>query len=376
MRRHATLLLSLGFAFAMFANAQADPPPTEPGAVPLPGPNQAMVRLVHASPNTEVDRVVLTDAGAVGHHEFTDIEYLDATEYVPVLAGSYDIVVELAPTDDARAAHVVERQTLTTIVGNYYTIVLTGLALPGEVVGTDDGFLAWLEELFTAERQDLSVFPMVLDDLTQIALLANEAEVRLVHAAPGVEPIELFFVGPAATDQFLHREAYGNWSPHNRIFPAQGHLQLRMADTNVVLMDLDDVDIQAGMIHTVIVTGTPIEDEPLRAIIVSNPWVDPIATTPVTPGVAPRTWGWGALPAAETTWVYDRLFQAQTWLESAEARLAGVDDVDEAAAAMDEVNAARAAIEQVMAQFGTVGAPAPGVVAPVEPVDEDEEAAD
>ena len=372
MKRFAPLLMSIGLTLALFASAQTAAQPAEPGVAPQPGVNQAMVRVVHASPNAEVERVVLTDtAAATAFHEFTDLEYLEVTDYVPVFAGSYDVVVELAEVDDVHAAHIVETQTLGTATGSYYTIVLMGLVLPREAVGTDDGFLAWLEGLFTAERQDLSLFPMVLDDLTHIALAQNEAEIRLVHAAPGTDTVDLVQVRPDATVDVLHTEAYGNASGHRGFFPAEGDFQIRIAGSDAVVVDLAELDVSPGMIHTVILTGTPIEDVPLQAMLVSNPWVDPIARPPGAVAPVP-----GALPAAEAAWMRDRLFQIQAWLETAEARLAeitGVADAEEqATAALDEVAAARAALEQVRVQLETFGAPAAPGMRPGMPVQPDD----
>jgi hypothetical protein len=371
VKRFASTMLSIGLALTLFASAQTAPQPAEPGVAPQPGVNQAMVRVIHASPNAEIERVGLTDtAAATAFHEFTDLEYLEVTDYVPVFAGSYDVVVELAQVDDVHAAHIVETQTLGTVTGSYYTIVLMGLVLPREAVGTDDGFIAWLEGLFTAERQDLTLFPMVLDDLTHIALAPTEAEIRLVHAAPGTDTVDLVQVRAGEVD-VLHTEAYGNASGHTNIFPAEGDFQIRIAGSDAVAVDLAELDVSPGMIHTVILTGTPIEDVPLQAILVSNPWVDPIARPPGAVAPVP-----GALPAAEAAWIRDRLFQIQAWLETAEARLAeitGVADAEaQATAALDEVAAARAALEQVRLQLETFGAPAapgmrPGV--PVQPTD-------
>jgi hypothetical protein len=64
---------------------------------------------------------------------------------------------------------------------------------------------------------------------------------------------------------------------------AEGDLQVRMAGSDAVVADLAELDLTPGMIHTVILTGTPIEDVPLRAIVVSNTWIDPIAA-PGAPG--------------------------------------------------------------------------------------------
>jgi hypothetical protein len=379
VKRSATCLLTIGLALAILASGQAAPPATEPGNEPAPAVDQAMVRIVHVAPNAELERVVLVDAASGERHEFGDLRYLSATEYVPVFPGPYDLAIDLAPVDDAHAAHVVETRTIDTVTGSFYTIVLMGLVLPPEAVAAEDGFLAWLEELFTAERRDLTLFPLVLDDLAYIALGPIETEVRLVHAAPGTDAIDLVMVSPAAADRVLRTAAYGNASAYTRIFPADGTLQIRMAGTEAVVADLSEMDVGPNMVHTVILTGTPIDDVPLRAMIVSSTVFDPIAR-PTAPGVpAPA---WGHVPPAQAAWANDRLFQAQVWLESAEARLSNeltaIEGAQEqASAAMREVHAARAALEQVRALLQAFAAPAgtpPGApsVEPEDPAEPDE----
>ena len=373
VKRSATCLLTIGLSLAILASGQAAPRATQPGIAPPPWIDQAMVRIVHVAPNAELERVVLVHAASGDRHEFTDLRYLTATEYVPVFPGPYDLAVDLAPVDDAHAAHVVEPRTIDTVTGSFYTVVLMGLVLPGEAVAAEDGFLAWLEELFTAERQDLTLFPMVLDDLTSIALAPMEAEVRLVHAAPGIDAVDLVMASPTAADQVLRTAAYGNVSAYTRIVPADGTLQIRMAGTEAVVVDLSEVAVRPNMIHTVILTGTPIDDVPLQAMIASNTALDPIAR-PTAPGVPGPVWG--PVPAAQAAWANDRLFQAQVWLEAAEARLsAALTDMvgfeEEASAAMQEVHAARAALEQVRALLQAFAAPAgmPPGAPPFEPTE-------
>jgi hypothetical protein len=367
VRRITSLLLALALSLAVVASAQQAPQPAQPGAAP--GINQSMVRFVHASPNAEVARIVLTDTiGTAGFHEIMDLEYLEVTEYVPVLAGSYEITVELAADAEGQVPHIVEPATINTVDGTFHTVVLTGLVLPTEAVGRDDGFFAWLEGLFTDERQDLTLFPLVLDDLTQVAIAQNETEVRLVHAAPGTDTVDLVLVRPGVSEDVLHTEAYGNASGHTRIFPAEGHLEIRVAGSTAVLVDLAELDVTPGLIHTVILTGTPIEDEPLRAMLVSNAWVDPIATPGVPGAVAPMP---GTLPAGEAAWIHDRLLEAQAWLADAEARLVTLTEVEgaqeQANAALDEVAAARTVIEEARIQLEALTVPgAPGAM-PAQP---------
>ena len=362
MTRFATLSLSVFLVLVLgpFAAAQE----TAPGADPLmPGANQAMVRLLHAAPNAQPEQVILTDVmGSVEIEEFADVAYLEVTEYVPIVAGTYDITLRLsvAEGEELDTAIAVPADTLDTFAGEFYTIALIGVQFPEVTTAADEGFLAWLEDLFTADRQDLSLRAMVINDLVTTVIGRHETEARIMHASPGTEAVDLVLVreGGARVD-VLDTVSYGQISGFSRLVPAEGHLQVRIAGTDAVVLDLADATLATGISHTVFVTGTPIEEVPIEALVVANPWVAPQAIPPTAPGaVTPAT---ATLTANELDFLRQHIDGAQQRLESVEARLAVLQDVDaardEAAAARDEVRDARAFLEQARAQIDVVTPP-------------------
>ena len=331
----------------------------EPGATPLPAAHQAMVRVVHASPNAELEQATLTLVGDdVAQHDFGDVAYMEMTDYVPVLGGDYTLTIDLAAHGGRAAMEVELPQTLSVARGRYYTVALVGLVMPEEAEESDDGFLAWLQELFTADRDDLALRAVLLDDITTLAVMPGEAEVRILHAAPGTDSVDLVFAHEEGAD-VLASVAYADVSGYTSIEPDAGTLQIRAAGSDLVMVDLAEFDVAQNMIHTVVVTGTPIEDVPTEAMLVSNEWVDPMPVAPGAPGtVAPVA---GVMTADQAEWVRDQVIAAEVWLDAAEERLLELAELAEAeelaVAARQDILEARAFLDQARFQLETAAGP-------------------
>jgi hypothetical protein len=253
----------------------------------------AMVRFVHAAPNADIDQVLLVsdadaDAGLT-IDAFDATGYAEMTDYVAVPAGSYEITVVLAATEESEAAArteadvapAVPTETFDASSGAYYTITLMGLMVP-ERVGepeaqadaTDEGFIAWLEGLFASEndRGELELRVMVLDDEATTALEEGEVRVRVVHAAPGTEPVSLAVRDADADDdgfELVQTVGYGEASGYLSVTP-DDRLEVRTQDGEAVILDLADQNLEPGMLHTIFVTGTPVEEMPIEALVAST----------------------------------------------------------------------------------------------------------
>jgi len=356
VKRFVSMILAASLVLLAYAGEHE---PVEPGAAPLPAASEAMVRVVHASPNAELERATLALVGdEVAHHDFGDVAYMAMTDYVPVLEGEYTLTIDLAAHDGRDAMEVELPQTLSAARGRYYTVALVGLVMPEEAEETDDGFLAWLQELFTADRDDLALRAVVLDDITTLAVTPGEAEVRVLHAAPGTDSIDLVFAHEEGTE-VLATVDYTDVSGYTNIDPEEGTLQVRAAGSELVIVDLAEFDVARNMIHTVVVTGTPIEDVPIEAMLVSNEWVDPMPVAPAAPGtVAPVA---GVMTAEQAEWVREQVLAAEVWLDAAEERLLELAEIGEAeelaAAARQDILEARAFLDQARFQLETAAGP-------------------
>lgn len=333
--------------------------PVEPAATPLPAAEQAMIRIVHASPNAELEQARLALVGDdVAQHDFGEVSYLETTDYVPVIEGDYTLTIDLAAHDGREVMQVVLPQTLSAARGRYYTVALVGLVMPEEAEETDDGFLAWLQELFTDDRDDLALRAVLLDDITTLAVAPGEADVRILHAAPGTDSVDLVFAHEEGAD-VLATVAYADVSGYTNIEPEGGTLQVRAAGSDLVMVDLVDFDVARNMIHTVVVTGTPIEDVPIEAMLVSNEWVDPMPVAPGAPGTAAPVAG--VMTADQAEWVRDQVMTAEVWLDAAEERLLELAELVEAeelaVAARQDILEARAFLDQARFQLETAAGP-------------------
>lgn len=375
MKRFASLLIML--SIAIVASAQAEQPaeqpvppaeevparPIQPGIVPPHGLLQSMVRFIHVAPNVEIQRVVLVDTiEDVTREEIHDLAYLEVTDYVPVLEGDHEVIIELAGVDQEEATQVVLDHTVSTIGGHHYTIALIGLTVPEDPASLDDGFFAWLEDIFTPDREDLALRTVVIEDIATVGLEPTEADVRIVHAAPGTEAVELVHVEDPDTVDVLARVGYADVSAQSVVHPDVGRLEIRMATSDVTLIDLSDVDLAPGMMHTFILAGTPIEDVPIEVEVLQDEWRDPLAIPPRAPRTIPAAGTW---PAADAAWLNERLLEVEAWLIEAEQRLEPLREEEPAAEAMRDISDARLLLEQVRLQFERMAAP----VEPIEPVD-------
>ena len=232
-------------------------------------PPYAMVRFAHASPNAEIEQLFLLDGdGSVVDPELdSDLEYLDVTPYAAVPPGNYEVVVHLAGTDDRPAAEVVLPQPFGTVGGRSYTVAIIGLVMPEVLEDPDDGFIAWLQDLFAADPPDPSLQALVLNGVRATPVPEGETDVRLAHAAPGTDSIDLAIVHPQETAAVLETVSFGEVSGYTTVVPTAGELELRIAGSEAAVIDLAGHELATATRYTILFTGTPIEDVPLRVLL-------------------------------------------------------------------------------------------------------------
>lgn len=350
MRRLMLIIFATSLVLPTFAGEHDA---ADTAASPEPAADQAIVRVLHASPNAELARVRLVlEGNDVADHAIGAVEYMAVTDYVPVPEGSYTLTVALAGRDGGEAATVELPQTLSMARGHAYTVALIGLVMPEVTEATDDGFLVWLQDLFTAERDDLALQALLLDDVSASIVAPDEVDVRLLHAAPGTDMVDLAFVRDDDAD-VLGTVAFGEETGFLRIRPDEGALEVRVAGSDVVAVEVAELELDGGMLHTIVVAGTPIEDVPLQAVVLTNEWFDPLRVAPGAPGtVAPVA---GVMTADQADWVREQILAAETWLDAAEERLFELTEHAEAealaAAARQDIEQARAFLEQARFQL-------------------------
>jgi uncharacterized cupredoxin-like copper-binding protein len=187
-------------------------------------------------------------------------------------------------------------QTITFRANRFYTVAIIGLVLPQEALETEEngGFFAWLRGLFTgddpADRDVLALRFEVLEDDMDAFIEPDATRIRVVHAAPGTASLDVAVAGERGT---LARDIdFGNVSRNVNLGAGETMLEVRPTGSRAVALDLAEVDLGFGMIHTIFIVGTPIEEVPLEAVVLSDtpiasPFPDPVdPMTPAAP-VAP-----------------------------------------------------------------------------------------
>jgi hypothetical protein len=340
-------------------------PPVGAEGAAAPASGGALVRFVHAAPNAGTMQVaVRSPLAAIGDPEsVVELAYTEMTDYVSFFEGSFELVVDLV--DDADGVPLVLPQTLDTVRGRSYTVALVGLTTGDRTVARDDeGFLAWLEGLFTPARPELGLRALVLDDLAAVPLAPQEIHLRIVHAAPGTTGVELVHVANGAV-QVLDTVGYLDVSGFHTVLPEVGRFEIRAVGSDVPIVDLGDVAFAGGRVHTVLFVGTPIEQVPLQAIVASNDWVDPRAIPPVAPTIG------GLMTMGEVIWIRDLLLEVDVHLVAADGRLGepAAAPPDVVGAARRDLVAARDLLEQALLELDaaerrgvvTPGAPPPAL---------------
>lgn len=182
--------------------------------------DEARVMVVHASPDAPgVD--LLVDGEKVN----TDaLNYPNNTGYLTIPAGTRGITVNAAGTSDA----VIDRD-IDFDKDKSYTIFATGS------LGSND------------------IQPLVLtDDLT--APTTGNAKVRFVHLSPDAPAVDVAVAGDGGAVLFDGQE-FREASAFISVPAGTYDLEVRLDADNTVVLPLDGIELQSGMIYTVFARG-------------------------------------------------------------------------------------------------------------------------
>lgn len=225
------ILIGLSCSLASTAMAQID---------------SADVRVFHASPDAPaVD--VLVDGAPV----FTDLAFTDGSMNAPLFEGSYNIKVVVAGTSSA--------------------VIDVDLDLEA---GTDYSVLA--------VNDVANIAPFVLVDDNTIA--EDAARVRFFHASPDAPAVDVYVTdGPELFDNI----SYLGTGDYIEVGEGTYDLEVRVADTDTVVLTVPGVPLNAGGVYTIFAEGFAGGDDPsLQAVLsVDNMLGDLVIDTPF-PGIS------------------------------------------------------------------------------------------
>jgi hypothetical protein len=206
--------------------------------------HMARVRAVHASPDAPAVDIWVNDNAA-----FTNAPFKGITQYANLEAGTYNIKV--VPTGATEP--VVIEADLALEGGKDYTVVALG----------------------TLEN----IEPLVLMDNNSTPA-EGKAHVRFVHASPDAPAVDIAVKGGPVLFSNIAFKAVGDYLP---VDAGTYDLEVRLAGTETVALEVPGVALQNGVVYTVFAMGLAGGEPALTAV----PSADNLtaATLPATGGV-------------------------------------------------------------------------------------------
>lgn len=202
------------------------------------------VRVVHASPDAPAVDVLVNGAAAFQNAPFKGI-----TQYASLAAGSYG--VQVVPAGQTQPAVI--SATLTLDADKDYTVVAVGK-------------LAAIE-------------PLVLTD-NNAAPAAGKAHVRFVHASPDAPAVDIAVKGGPVLFPNVAFKGVGDYLP---VDAGTYNLEVRLAGTNTVALDLPGIKLDAGNVYTAYAMGLAAGEPALTAVLSTD------ATHSAAPAALPTT---------------------------------------------------------------------------------------
>jgi hypothetical protein len=226
-------LLLAGMAGLLLFASACSSDSTAPPVAAVDEQDQALVRVVQAMPGDQaVD--VLADDRVV----FQDLDYKTVTMYQELPDDRFTFRVR--PTGQAASQPLAENSEGLSS-GNHYTIV---------ALNKPDG------------GADLMVFG---DDLTPPS--NGKAKVRVIQAAPDVEEVDVYAVG---RDTLFRGIDAGSESSYADVDPMEVTLQVRPAGEQNSLLNIDNVQFEAGKVYTIVIAGRASGSPNLEAIRIED----------------------------------------------------------------------------------------------------------
>lgn len=222
--------LAAGVNYSIFAIGQAGKntlaalPVIDAGTLP----QDAQVRVAHLSPDAPAVDVWLN-----GHRLLLNVPFKTISAYLDLPAGQYNVQVSPA----GATTPIVIDATLTLEANKAYTVAATGL------LGAND-----LKPLVLLDDRDADY---------------KTAKVRFVHTSPDAPAVDIAVKnGPVLFSNVKFREA-GNYLSVN---PASYDLEVRVAGTNTVALNVPAVQLAAARNYVVFAVGL-VGDNTLSALL-------------------------------------------------------------------------------------------------------------
>jgi len=218
MHRRTVVKGSILVAAAALLAGPAAAQEATPEAVATPAADVATVRVVHASPDAPAVDVLVN-----GQRAITDLEFGQATPFVPLPAGEYDLQVVPAGAEAADA--VIDAPDVALEGGQAYQVAAVGL-------------------LANIQPQITTV------DLSPLA--DDTARVRVVHASPDAPAIDVAVTGG---DVLFSNIEFPNAGDYAEVPAASYDLEVRPTGAPDVVLPLPGVALEGGTVYDVFAIG-------------------------------------------------------------------------------------------------------------------------
>lgn len=233
-----------------------------PAAAVSAADGDARVRVVHASPDAPAVDIWVNGAVAI-----SNLAFKEATDYVPLAPGEYQI--QVTPAGGAAADAVID--ATVTLEGNTdYTVAAIG--------------------------QVANIEPLVMVD-NNSAPAAGKAHVRVVHASPDAPAVD---VAVANGPVLIENLAFGEAADYLPVDAATYDLQVRPTGTETSALDISGFMAEEGTVYTVFAVGLA-GDGSLSALPLVDATAEMAATTTTTSPAMPATGAGGTATDAAGT---------------------------------------------------------------------------
>jgi hypothetical protein len=213
-------------------------------ALPALAADNAQLRVLHASPDAPAVDIWINDAVVDG---LTDVPFGTLSGYLEVPAGDYNVKVFAAGTD----TDPVIDADVTLASGKAYTAAAIGeLASITAAVFEDGGMAA-----------------------------ADKAMARVIHLSPDAPAVDVAPDGADPADAVVKGLEFPDATDYLSLDAGSYDLEVRLAGTTDVALQLDPVDLEAGMAYSIFAIGSaaadPMDDNALQVLIGIDPTMLP-----------------------------------------------------------------------------------------------------
>jgi len=207
------LILALAVTFTAFTFIGCDDEETP--VTPSPTPSNSLVKVVHASPDAPgVD--LLVDNAVAG----TNLTFPNNTGYLTVPSGTRNVKVNVTGT----MSTVIEANIDFMSNKNYSVFAVNSVS---------------------------NIEPLLIeDDLTTPA--QGKAHVRFIHLSPDAPAVDITLTDGTVV---FGNKAFKDFTPFTPLDAGSYDLEVRVAGTNTVALDLPVITVEAGKIYSVFAKG-------------------------------------------------------------------------------------------------------------------------